>query len=177
MVWVGVLFSSCTVLIACCFILFPNTFNTLSGKLLIWSENMLEQESFWNADSFAVITDNTRPAMKWTIEELTRMGKKVSVVDLSNKGSSEKISALPSDTECAVLGVTKVDPAIVMEDLEKKGITRFWVHWRTETSQVRERCASSQVQCVLGKCPMMYLAHGLNMHTLHRGFAKLIGKY
>ncbi|HLB72089.1 MAG: hypothetical protein OIN88_13035 [Candidatus Methanoperedens sp.] len=46
---------------------------------------MLEQESFWNAQSFAVITDSTKPAMKWTVDELTKKGKKVYVVDMSGR--------------------------------------------------------------------------------------------
>jgi len=64
-----------------------------------------------------------------------------------------------------------------MADLEKKGIKKFWIHWRTGTPEVKNRCSGSQIQCITGKCPMMYLARGLNIHTMHRGVVKLIGKY
>lgn len=64
-----------------------------------------------------------------------------------------------------------------MESLEKKGIKKFWIQWRTETPEVKKKCDVSQVQCICGKCPMMYLAHGLNIHTMHRSIAKIIGKY
>ena len=115
---------------------------------------MLEQESFWNAESFAVITDSTKPAMKWTVDELTKKGKKVYVVDMSgspDKDALHNIYNLPSGVENAVIGVTTSNPADVMADLEKKGIT--------------------------GRCPVMYLAHGFNIHTMHRGISKLFGKY
>ena len=141
---------------------------------------MLEQESFWNAGSLAVITDRTKPAMKWTIDELTKREKKVYVVDMSDKpekGTLVNISELPPGVDRAVIGVTKTNPAKVMDDLRKKGIDKFWIHWNTETPEVEKIRAVSQIQCITGKCPMMYLGHGINMHTMHRGIAKLMGKY
>ncbi len=141
---------------------------------------MLEQEAFWNAGSFAMITDGTKPAMKWTIDELSKRGKKVYVVDMSDNpdiGTLQNISELTAVVDCAVIGVTKTDPADAMQSLEKKGIRKFWIHWRTETPEVKEMCSSSQTQCVTGKCPMMYLAHGLNIHMIHRSIAKITGKF
>jgi hypothetical protein len=141
---------------------------------------MLEQESFWNAGSFTVITDKTKPAMKWTIDELTKRGKKVYVVDMSGKpemGALQDISELPPGVDCAVIGVTKLNPAHVMEGLEKKGINKFWIHWMTQTPEVEKRSNKSQIHCITGRCPMMYIGHGINIHTIHRGIAKLMGKY
>jgi predicted CoA-binding protein len=94
-----------------------------------------------------------------------------------DKQALQSVSQLPSDIDCAVIGVTKRNPADVMEDLEKKGIKKFWIHWRTETPEVKKRCGESQIQCITGRCPMMYLGHGINIHTMHRGIAKLMGKY
>ena len=36
---------------------------------------MTEQESFWENESFVVVTDRSKPAMKWTIEELEKKRK------------------------------------------------------------------------------------------------------
>jgi predicted CoA-binding protein len=118
--------------------------------------------------------------MKWTIEELTKRGKMVYVVDMSakpDKGTLQKISELPSGVDSAVIGVTKTNPADAIEGLEKKGIKKFWIHWMTETLEVKKLYEESHIQCITGRCPMMYLGHGFNMHTMHRGFAKLIGRY
>ena len=139
-----------------------------------------EQESFWNAGSLTVITDRTKPAMKWTIDELTKRGKKVYVVDMSgepDKGTLQNVSELPSGVDRAVIGVTKTNPADVIESLRKNGIEKFWIHWGTETPEVKKMSGDLQIQCITGKCPMMYLGHGINIHTMHRSIAKLMGKY
>ena len=141
---------------------------------------MLEQESFWDAKCFAVITDKTKPAMKLTIEELASRGKVVYVVDLSekpDKGTFQTVTQLPSNVDCAVIGLTKINPADTIEDLNKKGIKKCWIHWRTETPEVKRKCIESQMQCITGKCPMIYLGHGLSIHAMHRGVVKLLGKY
>jgi hypothetical protein len=141
---------------------------------------MLEQESFWDSESFVVITDKTKPAMQLTIDELASRGKKIYVVDMSDKpdvGTIQSVSELPSGIDSAVIGLTKTDPADTIEELEKKGLKRFWIHWRTETPELKRRCKESQVQCIIGRCPMMYLGRGLSIHSMHRGVARLFGKY
>lgn len=141
---------------------------------------MLQQESFWENESFAVVTDKTKPAMKLTIEELTRRGKRVYVVDLSDKPDKESVSSisdLPSNIDCAVIGLTRTNPADAIEELKKKGIKNFWIHWRTDTPEAKKKCGEPQMQCITGKCPMMYLSRGLNIHTMHGSLAKLLGKY
>jgi hypothetical protein len=58
--------------------------------------------------------------MSWPLE-----GKKVYVVDMSgkpDKGAFQNISELPSDVDCAVIGLTKTKPSEAIEDLEEKGI-------------------------------------------------------
>jgi predicted CoA-binding protein len=141
---------------------------------------MRGQESFWDARCFAVITDKTKPAMKLTIEELASRGKEVYVVDLSekpDKGTFQTVTQLPSNVDCAVIGLTKINPADMIEGLSEKGIKKCWIHWRTETPEVRRKCIESQMQCITGKCPMIYLGHGFSIHAMHRGVVKLPGKY
>jgi len=141
---------------------------------------MLEQESFWNAGSLAVITDRTKPAMKWTIDELTKREKRVYVVDMADKlekGTLGNISGIPPGVDRAVIGVTKTNPAEVMDGLRKKGIDKFWIHWNTDTPEVKNISSSAGIQCITGRCPMMYLAHGFDIHTIHGSIAKLMGKY
>ena len=141
---------------------------------------MLEQESFWAAKCYVVVTDKTKPAMRMTIDELTMTGKKVFVVDMSDKpepGTFRGVSELPSEVDYAVIGLTKVNAANVIEELKIKGAKRFWIHWRTDTPEVKKKCTEPGIQCITGRCPMMYLSRGLNVHSIHRRFAKLLGKY
>ena len=142
---------------------------------------MTEQESFWDYESFAVVTDGTKPAMKWTIEELKGRGKRIFVVDLSDRpeeGSTAAISDLPSGIDCAVIGLTSQNPVDAVEEIRKKGINKLWIHWRTDTIAVNRKCQESELQCITGRCPMMYLANdGLNMHSMQRALAKILRKY
>jgi predicted CoA-binding protein len=141
---------------------------------------MLEQESFWENNSFAIVTDKTKPAMKLTIDELARRGKRVYVVDLSDSPDKEmiqSISDLPQDIDCAIIGLKKENTENAIVELNKKGIKKCWIHWRTETDQAKQKCAELQMPCIAGKCPMMYLSHGFNIHTMHGSLAKLLGKY
>jgi predicted CoA-binding protein len=141
---------------------------------------MSEQNSFWDAECFVVVTDKTKPAMKLTIDELASRGKKVYVVDMSDtpiKGAIQSISELPSDVDRAIIGVPRTNPADLVDSLEEKGFEKFWIHWRTETSELKRKCMETKMTCITGKCPMMYLSQGFNIHTLHKNIAKLIGKY
>jgi len=141
---------------------------------------MREHESFWDNNSFAIVTDKTKPAMKLTIDELARRGKRVYVVDLSDSPDKEmmnSISDLPSDIDCAVIGLKKENTENAIVELKKKGIKKCWIHWRTETVPAKEKCRELQMQCIFGKCPMMYLSRGFNIHTMHGSLAKLLGKY
>ena len=139
-----------------------------------------EQKAFWDFSSFAIVTDKSKPAIELTINELKNRGKSVHVIDLSSDPDPETfkdVSEIPDGVETAVIGVTKTEPADIMKSLEDRGIKRFWIHWRTDTQRTKEMCNSSEIQCVTGKCPMMYLGSSLSIHGLHRSIAKLFGKY
>ena len=114
--------------------------------------------------------------MKLTIDELQRRAKNVYVVDLSDspdQGAMRSIQDIPSNLDCAVVGLQKEKTENAIIELKKKGILSCWIHWRTETDQAKERCKQLQMQYIAGKCPMMYLSHGLNIHTIHAWIAGL----
>lgn len=139
-----------------------------------------ERESFWDAKAYAIITDHTKPAIKWTISELKNRGKNVYVVDLSDNpepGSLRKVSELPAGLDRAVLGVTITDPGNLISALKERGITRIWLHWRTESEKAVETCKAEGIECMTEHCPMMYLGSGLSIHGMHRAIAKMMGKY
>jgi len=141
---------------------------------------MLEQESFWENNSFVILTDKTKPAMKFTIDELARRGKRVYVVDLSDRPDENlmrSISEIPLKIDCAVIGLKREKTENAIVELNKKGIKKCWIHWRTETVQAKKKCIEHQMHCITGKCPMMYLSHGFGIHTMHGKLAKLLRKY
>jgi hypothetical protein len=77
----------------------------------------------------------------------------------------------------AVVGLTKTNPADAIKDLSKKGIRKYWMHWRTETPEAKKLCTELQALCIKGRRPMMYLSSGFSIHSLHRNVAKLFRKY
>lgn len=82
-----------------------------------------EWENFWDAKAYAVVTDNTKLAMKWTISELKKRGKNVYVIDLSENpepGSLKNASELPAGVDRAVIGITKTDPGDLIPSLHEK---------------------------------------------------------
>jgi hypothetical protein len=113
--------------------------------------------------------------MKWTVAELTKRGKDVNVVEVS--AESADISGIPNDVENIVIGVTKLDPAVLIGSLQDKGFKNFWVHWRTDTPAVQDICGKSDCNCTTGKCSMMYLGNGFSIHGIHRYIAKLMSNY
>jgi hypothetical protein len=137
-------------------------------------------ENFWNANTFAVITDNTKPAMKWAAYELKKQGKKVYLVDLSDKpdpGSLKNISELPGSLDRAIIGITKSEPGNLIPVLKEKGAKKVWIHWKTETEKSLTACEQENLEYLAGRCPMMYLGSGLSIHGVHRTIAKMTGKY
>jgi predicted CoA-binding protein len=137
-------------------------------------------ENFWNANTFAVITDNTKPAMKWTASELKKQGKKVYLVDLSDKPASDSfkaVSELPWGIDHAIIGITKSEPGDLIPALKEKGAKKVWIHWKTETEKVLGACRDENLEFLAGRCPMMYLGSGLSIHGLHRTIAKMTGNY
>lgn len=139
-----------------------------------------ECESFWEAKAYAIVTDHTKPAMKWTISELKNRGKNVYIVDLSENpesGSLKNVSELPPGLDRAVLGVTKIDAGDLISALKERGINKIWLHWRTETQKAIEVCKIEGLECMTEHCPMMYLGSGLSIHGMHRLVAKITGKY
>lgn len=137
-------------------------------------------ENFWNANTFAVITDNTKPAMKWAASELKKRGKRVYVVDLSDKPASaslKSVSELPGDLDRAIIGITKSEPGDLIPTLKEKGAKKVWIHWKTETEKALNACRDDNLEYLAGRCPMMYLGSGLSIHGLHRTIARITGNY
>ena len=87
------------------------------------------------------------------------------------------VSELPAGPDRAVLGITKTEPGELISALHEKGITKIWLHWKTETEKDLDTCKKEGLECTVEHCPMLYLGSGLSMHGIHRGIAKITGKY
>ncbi|WP_406662098.1 hypothetical protein V7O66_05795 [Methanolobus sp. ZRKC3] len=139
-----------------------------------------KQEDFWDRKNFVVVSDGTKPAMKWTINELRKRGKNLLVVDLSDKPDEESIndiSDIPNKAENVVIGVTKSEPAEIIQKLKSKGITSYWVHMGTDTCDVEHLTYDPELDIITKRCPMMYLGKDASIHGIHRFVSRILGKY
>lgn len=139
-----------------------------------------KQEEYWEKDNFVVVTDGTKPAMKWTIDELKKRDRNVQVVDLSDKPAPDAltdVAQVPKGMRNAIIGVTKTEPARHIEKLAAMGITNFWVHWKTDTCDVEHLTTNPELNIITGRCSMMYLGKGASIHGFHRFVARSLGKY
>ncbi len=139
-----------------------------------------KQEDFWERKNFVVISDGTKPAMKWTINELRKRGKNLLVVNLSDKPDPDAISdisEIPNNADNVVIGVTKSEPALIIQELKVKGIKNYWVHMGTDTCDVEHLTYDPELDIITKRCPMMYLGKDTSMHGIHRLIARIIGKY
>jgi hypothetical protein len=87
------------------------------------------------------------------------------------------VNTLPSGIGHVVIGVTKTEPEDIIHLLKKKGVKNIWLHWNTDTEKAVDTCKKLELKYMTGYCPMMYLGSGLSIHGIHRGIAKIIGKY
>jgi len=137
-------------------------------------------ESFWEGKNYLVVTDRSKPAIKLTIDELKKRGMPVQVMDIKGM-STDKINtgleALSLPVEKVVIGITAVEPADIIRYLLNKGSKNIWVHWRTDTEQVRALASDTGSNITIGRCPMLYLGSGLSIHGMHRLIARSLGKY
>ncbi|MDG6244070.1 MAG: hypothetical protein QCH31_06720 [Methanolobus sp.] len=140
----------------------------------------MKQEEFWERDNFLIVTDGTKPAIKWTIDELRKRGKNIHVLDYSEKpaeGSIQDIPSVPAGVRNVIIGITKKDPSGVIRELVERGISDYWVHWKTDTNDVRDLESEPELNIITGRCPMMYLGSSASIHGFHRFVAKMFGKY
>lgn len=137
-------------------------------------------ESFWEGKNYLVVTDRSKPAIKLTIDELKNRSMSVQVMDIKGM-DAEKINAnleaLSLPVEKVVIGITAVEPADIIRYLMNKGCKDIWVHWRTDTEQVRALASDPGNNIMIGRCPMLYLGSGLSIHGMHRLIARSLGKY
>jgi len=137
-------------------------------------------ESFWEGNSYLIVTDRSKPAIKLTIDELKKRGLSVQALDIKDLGASQvraALEALSLPVEKVVIGITAMEPADIIQYLLGRGCEDIWVHWRTDTEKVREMASGTAGNIMTGKCPMLYLGSGLSIHGMHRLIARSFGKY
>lgn len=142
-----------------------------------------DHEKFWSHTTYAVVGHSAKRKFPMlTYEGLRKRGKKVFAVDPSVKQidghrAYDDFSKLPTVVDAVVIEVPKEETADWVRRAARAGIGRVWLHQGTDTPQAMEAVEEYGLDAHTGTCAVIYLSEGFNIHAVHRGINKLIGKY
>ncbi|MBN2890529.1 MAG: CoA-binding protein [Bacteroidales bacterium] len=89
----------------------------------------------------------------------------------------KSISELPTDVDRAYIVTPKVETKKVLEELYEKGIKKAWIHISTDTPEAVEYANKNDFELIYKRCVFMFAEPVTSVHSFHRFFVKLFGKY
>jgi len=84
---------------------------------------------------------------------------------------------VPDVVTSAVIVVKPERAGACIEDAAAGGIKRIWLQQGADFSEVAARARELGLEVVVDKCILMYSGEVTGIHSLHRFFARLAGKY
>ena len=142
-----------------------------------------EHERFFEHRRYAVVGHTSeRPFPRLTYRGLKQAGKEVFAVDPSaptveGDRAWADLASLPGRLDGALLELPRAETAAWVERAADAGIPRVWIHQNSESPEALEVAERRGLEVHTGGCAVMYLARGLNAHTLHKGVWKILGRY
>lgn len=84
---------------------------------------------------------------------------------------------VPSEVKAAVVAVSPKAAETVVEDALAAGITHLWFQQGPNFSDAVAKAKAKGLQTVSRKCILMYAPPVTSIHSFHRFFVKLFGRY
>jgi predicted CoA-binding protein len=141
------------------------------------------REQFWAHSAYAVVGHNAkRPFPKLSYGGLKASGKKVFAVDPSG-GEVEgdptvpSLAALPESVDAAVFELPKDEVPAWIHAAADAGITRVWLHMKTDSPEAFAAAEERGVELQHGTCAVMYVTPGLSFHSIHKWIMQVSGKF
>lgn len=140
-------------------------------------------ETFFTFQSYAVVGYNNQTGFpSLTYNGLKKLGKTVYPVD---PGSHEiegdrayvDLEALPEQVDAVILEVPREETAAWVEKIAQKGIKDLWIHMNRETDEALQLVKTHGLNARTGTCAVMYVTPGFSIHSIHKLFRKLSGRY
>ncbi len=141
------------------------------------------RELFWTHSAYAVIGHNAqRPFPKLTYRGLKASGKKAFAVDPSGgevegDATFPSLDALPQAVDAAVLELPKDEVLPWLDKLAAAGITRAWLHMKTDSPEAIAKAKEHGMELQYGTCAVMYVTPGPTFHSIHKVIMKLTGGF
>ena len=84
---------------------------------------------------------------------------------------------VPDAVTSAVIVVKPERAGACIEDAAAGGIKRVWLQQGADFSEAAARARELGLEVVVDKCVLMYAGEVTGIHSLHRFFSRLFGKY
>jgi predicted CoA-binding protein len=88
-----------------------------------------------------------------------------------------RLTALPEKVDCVLIVVPPKETEKIVKEADEAGIKRVWMQQGAESEAAIQFCHEHGVNEVHGECIIMFTNPVKSFHKLHRGLAKLFGKY
>ena len=87
------------------------------------------------------------------------------------------LGALPEKPDGVILVVPSAQGLSVVEEMARLGIKHLWIQQGAESLELEKRSQELGISYVSGECIFMYLEPVKSIHSVHRFFKRLFGKY
>ena len=140
-------------------------------------------ESFWQHESYAVIGHSTQaPFPRLSYAALKARGKRVFAVDpeaatVEGDRAYRSLAELPERVDGVVVEVPRDETLAWIRQAADAGVPRAWIHMNRETPEALAEAKARGVEVCTGTCAVQYLTDGFDVHAVHRGIRKLLGRY
>lgn len=142
-----------------------------------------ERERFWDNDSFAFVGHSTeKPFPKLSFGALNEQGRHVfavdpSITEVEGSRAYDDLASLPEKVSAVVLEVPRAETQGWVERAADAGIKNVWIHMGRDTPEALATARARGLNVQSGSCAVMYVKQGPSYHAIHRGLAKVLGRY
>ncbi len=140
-------------------------------------------ENFLNMNSLAIIGVSTNPRKFGNLIFKELKQKNVKIYQVHHSGNilnSEKtyrsINDIPEPVNGVILNVQSSKTLDTIKDLHSKGINNFWIQKGSESREALEFVESNSINCISGKCILMFANPVNSIHKFHRVLWNIFSK-
>lgn len=87
-----------------------------------------------------------------------------------------EIKELPGEVDALFVSVKPEQAVKVVTEAAARNIKRIWFQRGGDFSDAAQKAEALGIECVTGKCLLMYAEPVKGIHAVHRFFVKLLGK-
>jgi predicted CoA-binding protein len=140
-------------------------------------------ESFWLHPRYAVVGHSAKaPFPRLSYAALKARGKTVFAVDpeadtIDGDRAYHALSELPEKVDGVLVEVPRDETLTWIRAAADAGVPRAWIHMNRDTPEALAEAKARGVEVCTGTCAVQYLTDGFDVHAVHRGLRKLLGRW